>query len=123
MDNLFRISKKDDILPSFTYYTILGKQDYIDTDGFPVIADKEKSLAYTKDINGETQYFLKVGLYGKVYNPMGLYSEGKSNKFMAKIGKNAYNFTRVNQKVFNMYLNFLKSKNIAWLNNAEREFS
>lgn len=123
MDNLFRISKKDDILPSFTYYTILGKQDYIDTNGFPVIADKEKSLAYTKDINGETQYFLKVGLYGKVYNPMGLYSEGKSNKFMAKIGKNEYNFTRVNRKVFDMYLNFLKSKNIAWLNNAERELS
>lgn len=123
MDNLFQISKKDEALPSFVYYTILGKQDYVDTDGFPIINNKENSLAYTKTLNNETQYFLKVGLYGKIYNPMGLYSEGKSNKFMAKIGKNAYNFTRVNQKVFNMYLNFLKSKNIAWLNNAEREFS
>jgi hypothetical protein len=123
MDNLFQISKKDEILPSFTYYTILGKQDYIDTDGFPIINNKEHSLAYTKNINNEIQYFLKVGLYGKIYNPMGLYSEGKSNKFMAKIGKNEYNFTRVNRKVFDMYLNFLKSKNIAWLNNAERELS
>lgn len=123
MDNIFYISKKDETSPSFTYYTILGQQDQVNEEGFPVVFKKNSALAYTKTINDEIQYFLKIGTYGKIYNPMGLYSEGKSNKFMAKIGKNEYNFTRVNQKVFDMYLNFLKSKNIAWLNNAERELS
>lgn len=123
MDNIFQISKKDEELPSFTYYTILGQQEDINEDGFPIALQKKDALAYTKTINNDTQYFLKIGTYGKIYNPMGLYSEGRSNKFMAKIGKNEYNFTRVNQKVFEMYLNFLKSKNIAWLNNAERELS
>jgi len=122
-NNIFHISKKDEQPPSFTYYTILGQQDYLNEDGFPIILKKNNALAYTKTINNDIQYFLKTGIYGKIYNPMGLYSEGKSNKFIAKIGKNEYNFTRVNQKVFDMYLNFLKSKNIAWLNNAERELS
>lgn len=123
MDNIFQISKKYDPEPSFKYYGLLGKHDDVDIDGYPVVNTKESCLAFSKITPTETQYFLKVGLYGKIYNPIGLYSEGKSNKFMAKIGKNEYNFTRVNQKVFDMYLNFLKSKNIAWLNNAERELS
>ena len=42
---------------------------------------------------------------------------------MSKIGKNEYNFSKVNQRVFDMYLNFLRTKNIAWLNNAERELT
>lgn len=123
MDNIFQITQKNELTPIFKYYTILGQHDSVDDDGYPLAETKDASLAFSKTISDDTQYFLKVGLYGKVYNPMGLYSEGKSNKFMAKIGKNEYNFTRVNRKVFDMYLNFLKSKNIAWLNNAERELS
>lgn len=123
MDNIFQISKKNESQPDYQYYTILGQHDNLDTNGYPTIDNKNSCLAFTKTIDSDTQYFLKVGLYGKIYNPIGLYSEGRANKFMAKIGKNEYNFTRVNQKVFDMYLNFLKSKNIAWLNNAERELS
>lgn len=123
MDNIFQITQKNELTPTFKYYTILGQHDSVDDDGYPLVETKDASIAFSKTTGNDTQYFLKVGLYGKVYNPMGLYSEGKSNKFMAKIGKNEYNFTRVNSKVFDMYLNFLKSKNIAWLNNAERELS
>jgi hypothetical protein len=52
---------------------------------------------------------------------MGMFSEGKSEKFLSKIGRKEYNFKQVNQEIFDMYLNFLSTKNIAWLNNAERE--
>lgn len=123
MDDIFQINKKNQPLPRYKYYCLLGQHDNLDNEGYPIASSKDEALAFTKVVGSETQYFLKVGLYGKVYNPMGLYSEGKSNKFVAKIGKNEYNFTRVNQKVFDMYLNFLKSKNLAWLNNAEREMS
>lgn len=123
MDNIFHISKSNEPSPTYTYYTLIGKHNNIDNEGYPLTTKKDSALAFCKEINNEKQFFIKVGLYGKVYNPIGLYSEGKANKFMAKIGKNEYNFTRVNQKVFDMYLNFLKSKNIAWLNNAEREMS
>jgi len=124
MDNIFKINNlKEETESEYTYYTLLGKHCAVDQSGYPLTDTKEKSMAYTKNINNNIQYYLKVGLYGKIFNPMGLYSEGKQNKFLSKIGKNEYNFTKVNQKVFDMYLNFLKSKNIAWLNNAERELS
>ena len=67
------------------------------------------------------KYFIKVGTYGKIFNPMGMFSEGKNEKFIAKIGKKEFNFKEVNQKIFDLYLNFLSTKNLAWLNNAERE--
>jgi hypothetical protein len=124
MTNIFHIQKdkeSDDI--QYKYYTILGSHSGIDQEGNPVCEDYKRSLAYIKTINNSEQYFLKVGTYGKVFNPIGMYSEGRQNKFLSKIGKEEYSFQRVNNKVFNMYLNFLRTKNIAWLNNAERELA
>jgi hypothetical protein len=52
-----------------------------------------------------------------------MYSEGQNNKFLSKIGREEWQFKEVNEKIFDLYLNFLSTKNIAWLNNAERELS
>lgn len=104
-------------------YTIFGNHDFIDDDQNPRTNDPSKSLAKHTLTNSKHKYYIKIGSHGKIYNPMGLYSEGTSNKFLAKIGKNAWEFTEVNQKVFDMYLNFLRTKNQAWLNNAEREMN
>jgi hypothetical protein len=122
MKDLFKINtdKQDDSI-QYTYYTILGSNSSIDSNNNPIAKDKKSALAYTKVINNEDQHYIKVGLYGKIFNPIGMYSEGRQNKFLSKIGKQEYNFTRVNSKVFDMYLNFLRTKNVAWLNNAERE--
>lgn len=125
-DNLFRINpEQKDNLYRYTYFTLFGQHSDFDNDGNPTTDDEKKGFAYNRlNTNDKTeQYFLKVGLYGKIFNPIGLYSEGRENKFLSKVGKNEYNFTKVNKKVFDMYLNFLRTKNLAWLNNAERELS
>ena len=125
-DSLFKIKKdKNQETFSYVYYTAFGKHDDLDNDGNPITSDENRGFAYkrTNDLDKTINYFLKIGLYGRIFNPIGLYSEGKENKFLSKIGKNEYNFTKVNQKVFDMYLNFLRTKNVAWLNNAERELS
>jgi len=44
-------------------------------------------------------------------------------QFLAKTGKKAWDFKQVNAKVFEMYLTFLRTKNRAWLTNAERELN
>ena len=54
---------------------------------------------------------------------MGMFAEGKANKFVAKLGKKEFEFKEVNYKIFEMYIKFLSTKNIAWLNNAERELT
>lgn len=123
-NNIFHINKKDQV-DTVTYkcYTIFGSHDSQDDNNNPVCDKKEASLAYIKTTNNSDQYYIKVGLHGKIYNPIGLFSEGRQNKFLSKVGKSEYNFTKVNSRVFNLYLNFLRTKNIAWLNNAERELS
>jgi hypothetical protein len=101
-------------------YTLLGNHDFIDEDDLPR-TNENKALAKTIIANNRKKYMIKVGAYGKIFNPLGLHSEGRENKFLSKIGKNEWNFKEVNLKIFEMYLNFLKSRNIAWLNNAQRE--
>lgn len=104
------------------YYSLLGEHDFIDTNNKPRTNKENKStLAKCVIEDSNKRFYIKTGTYGKIYNPMGMFSEGKSEKFLSKIGRKEYNFKQVNQQIFDMYLNFLSTKNIAWLNNAERE--
>ena len=52
-----------------------------------------------------------------------MFSEGQHSKVLSKIGKNEFNFTRVNSKVFNLYLSFLRTKNLAWLKHKNMLFN
>ena len=105
-------------------YTILGQQDYLDGMDRPRINNEDDALAKAVSIdNKPTRFYIKVGTYGKIYNPIGLYSEGQSKKFLAKIGRKEFEFKEVNQKIFDLYISFLSTKNTAWLVNAEREMS
>lgn len=125
-NNIFKIKKdKEEDQYNYTYYVMFGDHDALDNNNNPITQNQKKSVAYSrKEMNSsEEQYYLKVGMYGKIFNPIGLFSEGRKDKFLSKIGKNEFNYTKVNKKVFDMYLNFLRTKNIAWLNNAEREMS
>lgn len=104
------------------YYTILGDHDFIDSNDKPRTKEENKNtLAKCVISDSSKKFYIKIGTYGKIYNPMGMFSEGKNEKFIAKIGRKEYNFKQVNQQIFDMYLNFLSTKNMAWLNNAERE--
>tara|TARA_R110002074_G_scaffold395973_3_gene584816 strand:- start:420 stop:797 length:378 start_codon:yes stop_codon:yes gene_type:complete len=106
----------------YEYYTLFGQHDYLDSNHFPRIEEATGDvLAKSVTLGDNTKYFLKLGSHGKIYNPIGMYSEGTSNKFLSKIGKKAWEFKSVSPRVFELYTNFLKTKNIAWLRNAERE--
>lgn len=105
------------------YFTILGDHNFIDDNNRPR-ANNENEFVVAKTIqnnNNPLRYYVKVGTHGKLYNPIGMFSEGNNNKFLAKIGRKEWEFKEVNQQIFDLYINFLTTKNIAWLNNAERE--
>lgn len=107
---------------STSFYTLLGDHDFIDSNDYPRSnTDSSKVLAKSVVKNNSEKFYIKVGTYGKIFNPMGMFSEGKNEKFIAKIGKKEFEFKEVNQKIFDLYTKFLSTKNIAWLNNAERE--
>lgn len=124
MNNLFQITDKKKPQKKEEYYTILGSQDFFQDDTkIPCVSTEDKALA-KKITNLDTKsskYYIKVGMYGRPYNPIGLYSEGQSTKFLTKAGKPQYIFKEVNEKTFLFYINFLTTKNTAWLSNTERE--
>ena len=97
---------------------------------FPNNIDPESNDCYAKrieistkglDSKDKSKYYIKFGISGLMYNPWGIYSEGTQNKEAKHAGRMAWVFKRVNKKAFGYYIEFLMSKNQAWLNNAERE--
>ena len=108
-------------------YTIVGKEEYLDDDGYPRI-DKEEDinvhakLIHTKHEHTETTRFLaKCNKRGRLFNPLGLYDEGKTLRRKRHAGKDEWSFREVSQKVFANYIDFLKSKNLSYLHIADRE--
>lgn len=104
------------------YYTIRNKEDYYDDDDNPVIEDAGK-LAYAKKVLNEVsnvyRYYIRINNYGKFFNPIGLYNDDTDNSSLVR-GQDSVRYTEVDKNTFERYLKFLKSKNKAYLMEAER---
>lgn len=104
------------------FYTLNGSQDTY-TDNIP-LRNQEDNLVYAKKyqkIDGSYKYMIKLANNGKLYNPISIYGEEKTNHFLDSVCKSSNKFKTVNEKAFNFYIQFLSSKNIAYYHNAERE--
>lgn len=102
------------------YFTIDGQQDYFDSNGYPRSKNTDSYNVMAKKIfriDGSTKYMIRVAYDGKMYNPMSIYENSKNS---AK-SKSLIKFREVSYKSFDMYLSFLKTKNLSWLYNSERE--
>jgi hypothetical protein len=107
------------------FYSLIGDEDYLDDDLNPRLNKEDNKTiakALKKTDNLSYRYFIKIGAYGKIYNPISIYDpDSKQPKFMTRVRKSEWEFQEVSPKVFDYYINFLRTKNTAWLNNAERE--
>jgi len=109
-------------------YTITGKQDYIDSDKYPCLnmdseTAQESANAYAIEITigKHTKYYVKRGKYGRIFNPIGMFMEGMATKRLGHAGRLEWKFQEISERAFNFYKDFLKTRNVAYLNNAERE--
>ena len=136
LDNaIFKITEKEGEekrVPSDSdtaVYTVSGSHDFIDEDGYPRLEDlsdkkaEDRHEAHAKfsPDGGKIKFFAKIGKHGRLYNPIGMYSEGTSARNVKHAGRPEWVFRQVTKKVFDYYIQFLKTKNAAWLSNAERE--
>jgi hypothetical protein len=112
-------------------YTFGNHADYEDDKGFPRldITNDDNNVFHLptahaiKSVTGNvTRYYVKRGKDGILFNPIGMYSEGTEYKKMRQ-GKAMWELKKTSKRVFEFYIQFLKTKNIAWLNNAERELA
>jgi hypothetical protein len=104
-----------------------GQEDYLDQELNPRLKkdnDKTVAKALARSDNSSYKYLIKIGAYGKIYNPISIYDpDAKQPKFMTRVRKSEWEFKEVSPKVFDHYINFLRTKNLSWFNNAERELS
>jgi len=111
------------------HFTIFGKHDKLtdlhgdeQDNGYPLTKNEELICASIKYVGKNSpRYFVKVNASGMLYDPIGMYSEDGLNKDLKHTGKKEWQNKEVNSKVFNFYLNYLKTKNKAWLTNSNRE--
>lgn len=109
-------------------YTVAGEEDYLEDDQYPCLTidsdtAKESANAHAMKITvGErTKYYAKRGKHGRLFNPVGMFSEGMGGRRLRHAGTFEWKFIEVGERVFRFYRNFLRTKNIAYLHNAERE--
>ena len=107
------------------FYTIFGQHDFLENN-LPCLIEKEKILddvkmfAYSIQHGNVITYFCKVDKHGRLYNPIGMNSQNEVRRNKQRSRDN-WQFRKQEKKVFDYYLQFLKTKNPAHLNVAQRE--
>jgi hypothetical protein len=106
------------------FYCVRGQEDFLDSNNNPRCNNENSNNVLAKKIvrdDGAIKYSLKLDNNGKIFNPISIYGSTKISSFLDRVCRSQNKYKEVNLKAFNMYLSFLKTKNIAWLHNAERE--
>jgi hypothetical protein len=112
-------------------YTLTGLESFVDDDGFPRLSiEDHKTFAKAiknklgKAFTSSMQYrfYIKTDPSKKILDPIQRHSIKESKgSFVNKICKSETVFSEVSEYIFNQYINFLKTKNPHWLQNAQRE--
>jgi len=103
------------------YFTVSGLEDYLDINNNPRVTSQDDKKILAKKVaieDNSAKYSIKIDSIGKIYNPVSMYVDKES--FLDKVCEGSEKFKEVNFKIFNMYIHFLRTKNISWINNAEQ---
>lgn len=84
-------------------------------------SQKKTTLALIQTKDGKSFYQIKVSSNNQLFNPFSKFDSEKSYSFLDNVVRPIDKFINVNKAVFDYYLRFLQTKNIVWLNKAERE--
>ena len=119
VSELYTIKEEEEEEEENIIYDIIP--DYFDGKK---INKKLDDKVYAKKIqrkDGSYKLSIRTGADGKLYNPMSIYGKEKSSTLLDNVCKSNDKFKTVNEKTFTWYTQFLKTKNMAHLYNAERE--
>lgn len=121
-----KIRKQDSTNAYYTYvdlYDQSNKLEYLDENSnIRVPEDSKKVLArkIQRD-DGSIKYSIKLDNSARLFNPGSIFNTDKHSTFLDTVCRRSNKFKDVSEKTFSMYLKFLKTKNVAYLHNAERE--
>jgi hypothetical protein len=117
------------------FYCLSGYEDFLDKEGFPRKNDDSQNvvakIVYSKkpkhfadSVKSFGRYYIKLDPNSKIFNPKKILSsvqEKNSLDFINNICKTDWSFKEVTPQVFQKYIMFLKTKNISWIKDAQRD--
>jgi hypothetical protein len=117
------------------FYCLLGYQDYLDKHGFPRTYDENENVVAKIIFSKKTKhfadsnksygrYYIKLDPNSKVFNPKQILSSVKdkdSLNFINNTCKQEWSFKEVTPQIFQKYITFLKTQNLSWLKDAQRD--
>jgi hypothetical protein len=106
-----------------SYYSTINSYDFIDEDNNPRIEKEDDARVLAKEkikSDGNPKYLIRLNNHKKLYDPTVDLSENKSNDLFQYDNQNV-DFKEVSKTTFNLYLSFLRTMNVSWIRNAERE--
>ena len=115
-------------------FCMKGHEYFIDNEGYARLLSSDSNNVCAKILSNKKSktlnscnhnaYYVKINSNIKLYNPVEHHSVVKDKNqynFINSVCKNQFIFKEVNQQIFQKYLQFLNTKNIAWLKEAERD--
>ena len=120
------------------FYTLNGNHDLLDDSGDPLVTDESSDKIFAKaiysrrsreikSISGSHQlsyrYYILMSPDRIPYNPKHNFSvtEQNSLSFVDEKCKSGWSFEEVPKNIFDKYINFLRTQNIKWLKETQRE--
>ena len=120
---IFEPQKKTNTKEKSKFFCTIKNYDFIDEQNNPCLIDESDNRIMakikTRD-NGSHKYLIRLDNMKKIYDPTLDLSENKNNNLFEVDGADI-EFKEVNKNVFDLYLSFLRTMNVAWIRNAERE--
>lgn len=131
----FTVQKKTTDNDQNLLYGLMGEEDFLDDSGNPRIKSDDNPKIMAKAIKTKLskhmtesrislRYYIRTKPNNIIYNPIKIESSVKDKEtfnFINNTCKNNIDFKEVTQSIFDKYLTFLRTKNVRWLNAAQRE--
>lgn len=113
------------------YYTLIDNKDFLDEKDNPRKTELSDAVYAKAIVNKKSKhivdsklyysYYILVNSKNEIYNPIQLHSSIKSKSgFIDKVCKTEVFFKEVDKSIFDMYISFLRTKNLRLLKNINR---
>lgn len=117
------------------FFCLSGYEEFLDKDGFPCLSDENAENVVAKIIHSKKprhfdntraypRYYIKLDPNSKIFNPkptLSTVQDKNSLDFINATCKQQWNFQEVTPQIFQKYIMFLKTKNLSWLKDAQRD--
>jgi hypothetical protein len=119
--SIYTQDKKQNETAQTIAYTLSGSHALSEDSDLLTINNEQVCAKIVHRIDATKKYMIRLDSNNKFFNPVSIYGTEKNKTFLDRICRSNQKFSEVSEKVFSLYTKFLSTKNILWLNNAERE--